>query len=502
MKTKPDSSKPQAIVIGTGFGGLSSAFELLAKGYKVKVLEAGDQAGGRARVFNSKGYVFDAGPTVITAPYLFDELFALLGEKTSDWIEFLPIDPFYRILFDDGSQFDYVGDEDRLIENIRKINPADVDGYRRLAKHSQEIFNVGYTQLADQPFPNVSSMIKVLPDMLKLQNYRSVYSLVAKYIKDERLRQTFSFEPLLVGGNPFKITSIYLLIHWLERKWGVHFAKGGTGALVQAMVKVLEKHGVEFVFNSPVERLEVESGKVTKVITEKGVEYPCQAVVSNTDPVKVYSEWIDPKWLKKNKPSRVLRKSQSMSLFVSYFGAKKKFDNLAHHTILMGPRYKGLLNDIFVRKNLAPDFSLYLHAPTVTDPQLGPKGCETFYVLSPVPNNRSGLNWESEKEAYQEKIFDFLEKKLLTGLKDHLEVAFSVTPDYFENELRSTSGSAFGIEPSLTQSAYFRFHNQSEDIKGLYFVGANTHPGAGLPGVINSAKVLKRIVPSAQELGL
>ncbi len=493
-------SKAKAIVVGSGFGGLSSAFELLAKGYDVKVLEAGDQAGGRARVFKEKGYTFDAGPTVITAPYLFDELFSLVGEKTEDWVKFQPIDPFYRILYNDGTQFDYVGEQDRLLENIRAISPEDVEGYRKLEKHAQQIFDVGYTQLADQPFPDVASMLRVVPDMIRLQNYRSVYSLVAKYIKNEKLRQAFSFEPLLVGGNPFKITSIYLLIHWLERKWGVHFAMGGTTALVQGMVQALEKHGVEFVYNCPVDSLQIENGEVKKVLSSQGHQFDCDILVSNTDPIKVYDEWIDEKWLHKHKPRRLSRKTQSMSLFVTYFGVKKKYDNIVHHTILLGPRYKELLNDIFTKKTLAEDFSLYLHAPTVTDPSLAPEGCETFYVLSPVPNNQSGISWEQTKQDYQDRILDSLEKRLLPGLKENLEVAFSITPDYFETDLRSTHGSAFGIEPSFQQSAYFRFHNQSEDIKGLYFVGANTHPGAGVPGVINSAKVLKRIVPNSQEL--
>ncbi len=495
-------SKAKAVIVGSGFGGLASAFELLAKGYQVTILEAGDQPGGRARVFKEKGYTFDAGPTVITAPYLFDELFALVGERTEDFVEFVPVDPFYRIIYDDGSQFDYVGDQERLLENIRSISPQDVDGYLKLEKHAREIFDVGYTQLADKPFTDVASMLRVVPDMIRLQNYKSVYSLVSKYIKDEKLRQAFSFEPLLVGGNPFKITSIYLLIHWLERKWGVHFAKGGTTALVHGMVEALKKHGVQFVYNCPVDSLQIEKGQVKKVYSSNAMHFDCDLVVSNTDPIKVYNEWIDEKWLNKHKPKRVNRKTQSMSLFVSYFGTKKKFDSLVHHTILLGPRYKGLLNDIFTKKKLAEDFSLYLHAPTVTDPSLGPEGCEAFYVLSPVPNNQSGISWEQAKDEYQERIFQSLEKRLLPGLKENLDVSFSVTPNYFQDDLRSTHGSAFGIEPSFQQSAYFRFHNQSEDIKGLYFVGANTHPGAGVPGVINSAKVLKRIVPHSQELQL
>lgn len=492
------SKQAKAVIVGSGFGGLASAFEMLAKGYDVKVIEAGSQPGGRARVFKENGYVFDAGPTVITAPYLFDELFALIGEKTEDWVTLKPVDPFYRILYHDGSNFDYVGDEKRLLENIGKISPDDIDGYRKLAEHSQRIFDVGYTQLADQPFSDLASMLRVVPDMLKLQNYKSVYSLVSKYIKDEKLRQAFSFEPLLVGGNPFKITSIYLLIHWLERKWGVHFSMGGTTALVQGLVSALEKHGVEFHYNSPVDSLVIENNSVKQVLTSNGKAFDCDIVVSNTDPIKVYNEWIESRWLKKHKPHRVTRKTQSMSLFVTYFGVRKKYDNIAHHTILLGPRYKELLEDIFTRKELAEDFSLYLHAPTVTDPSLAPEGCEAFYVLSPVPNNLSGINWEEKKEIYQNKILDHLEERLLPGLKENLEVAFSVTPDYFENDLRSTAGSAFGIEPSFTQSAWFRFHNQSEDIRGLYFVGANTHPGAGVPGVINSAKVLKQVVPTSE----
>jgi phytoene desaturase len=375
-----------------------------------------------------------------------------------------------------------------------------VEGYRKLAKHSQEIFDVGYTKLADQPFHRWSDMAKAIPDMIRLQNYRSVYSLVSKYIKDERLRQAFSFEPLLVGGNPFKITSIYLLIHWLERKWGVHFAKGGTTALVNAMVKVLESKNVEFHYNCPVDSLQIDKGRVSKVYSSTGVSFDCDLVVSNADPVKVYDEWIDQKWLGRNRSQKVRKKNQSMSLFVSYFGTKKKFDNIVHHTILLGPRYKGLLNDIFDKKNLADDFSLYLHAPTVTDQSLGPEGSETFYVLSPVPNTLSGVDWESKRQEYQDRIFESLEKRLLPGLKENLDVSFNITPDYFQNTLRSTHGSAFGIEPSLQQSAYFRFHNESDEVKGLYFVGANTHPGAGVPGVINSAKVLRRIVPSVEEL--
>lgn len=484
----------KAIVIGSGFGGLASAVRLIKKGYEVTVLEAMDQPGGRAAVFEKQGHIFDAGPTVITAPYLLNELFELLGEDPKDFFELLPIDPFYRILFNDGSTFDYVGEEERIIENIRKLSPKDVDGYQRLARHAKDIFDVGYTELADEPFSDFASMLRVAPDMIRLGNYRSVYSLVSKYIKDERLRQAFSFEPLLVGGNPTKITSIYLLIHWLERKWGVHFVKGGTNQLVKAFVRLIEKHGGKVITNSPVERIETLNSRVKGVWTADDHFYPADVIVSNADPVRVYRDMLDKNVRSKHTDKRVNKKSQSMSLFVAYFGTKKRYEDLAHHTILLGPRYQGLLTDIFDRKVLAQDFSLYLHAPTVTDPSMGPEGHETFYVLSPVPNNDSGINWKKEGERYKERIYRWMERNTLPGLMDNLTVDFHIDPDYFEHTLNSEKGAAFGIEPSFRQSAYFRFHNKSEDVDGLFFVGANTHPGAGVPGVLNSAKVLDKVV--------
>ena len=489
----------KAVVIGSGFGGLASAVRLINKGYEVTLIEARDELGGRASVFKKDGYTFDAGPTVITAPYLLDELFELLGEDPKNYYELIPIDPFYRIMFNDGSKFDYVGDEERILQNIKEISPGDVDGYRKLAKHTQDIFDVGYTKLADEPFDTVASMLRAVPDMMRLQNYKSVYSLVSKYIKDERLRQAFSFEPLLVGGNPTKITSIYLLIHWLERKWGVFFAKGGTGALIEAFRQLLEKKGAKIYTGESVNKIEIENGKVKRVITNTEKVFECDIVVSNADPVRVYRDMIDSKHRSKHSNSRLKKKAHSMSLFVAYFGTNKTYDNLAHHTILMGPRYKGLLDDIFTKKKLADDFSLYLHAPTRTDKSMAPDGHECFYVLSPVPNKDGTTNWKEEEKKYKEKIYRWLDSSHVPGLMDHKTVDFSITPDYFENELQSEKGAAFGIEPSFRQSAYFRFHNKSEDIDGLYFVGANTHPGAGVPGVLNSAKVLDKVVPSATD---
>jgi phytoene desaturase len=487
-----------AIVIGSGFGGLAAAVRLRARGYDVTLLEAGAQPGGRARVFSRDGFTFDAGPTVVTAPYLFDELFEALGRRREDYVDFVPVDPFYRVTFPDGEHFDYVGDEGRLIQEIARLSPRDVDGYRKLVAHAQRIFDVGYTQLADQPFGRVSDMLRILPDLARLSAYRSVYGLVSRYISDPRLRQVFSFEPLLVGGNPMRVPGIYLLIHWLERKWGVHYAKGGTGAIVEALVRVLGEAGAEVRMNAPVAQILVEAGKAKGVRLESGETLRADIVVSNADPTNVYSQMIDPRFLRKNTPRAALRKRQSMSLFVGYFGTDRQYPETKHHTIVLGPRYQGLLEDIFDRKKLADDFSLYLHAPGRSDTAMAPAGRDAFYVLSPVPNLASGVDWEQASEAYFDAILEVLEQRELPGLRSSLVTRFSVDPRYFAGELRSSQGAAFGIEPVLTQSAYFRYHNASEDIEGLYFVGASTHPGAGMPGVLCSAKVLERVLPSAR----
>ncbi len=486
----------KAIVIGAGFGGLAAALRLRARGYDVEVIEALDEPGGRARVFKRDGYTFDAGPTVITAPVLFDELYELFGKKSSDYFDLVPVDPFYHVVFNDGSSFDYVGDEDRLIEQIRALSPQDVDGYRRLADHSRRIFEVGYEQLADVPFSRVSDMLRAVPQMMKLSSHRSVYGLVSHYLKDERLRQVFSFQPLLVGGNPFQTSSIYMMIHWLERKWGVHFAMGGTTAIVNGLVKLLKEVGGDVTLSSPVEQILVRGDRACGVVTADGRRHDADIVVANADPSVVYRRMLEPRYRKKHNDARIGRMRQSMSLFVAYFGTKKAYPDVKHHTILLGPRYKGLLDDVFKKKVLADDFSLYLHRPTGTDPSLAPPGHESFYVLSPVPNNESGIDWREHEQAYLDRIIDSLEQRLLPGLRENMETCFSVTPDYFETTMRSASGAAFGPEPVLWQSAYFRYHNVSEDVPGLYFVGAGTHPGAGLPGVLNTAKVLDRVVPA------
>jgi len=484
------------IVIGSGLGGLAAAIRLRARGHEVVVLEAMDQPGGRAAVFEQDGFSFDAGPTVVTASYLFDELFALVGRDRRDYIDFIPVDPFYRVAFPDGTRFDYVGDEDRLLAQIAAFSPRDVDGYRKLADHARRIFDVGYTQLVDKPFDRFTDMLKIVPDLVRLGCWRSVYSWVSQYIHDERLRQVFTFQPLLIGGNPFRAPAIYALIHWLERKWGVEYARGGTTSIVRGMVRLLAEIGVEVRCSTPVTEIEVVGGKAVAVHTGAGERLTCSAVVSNADPAFVYTRLVAARHRRWNRDFVVRQKKLSMGLFVGYFGAKKTWPQLAHHTIILGPRYRELLEDIFERKILAEDFSLYLHAPTRSDPGVAPPGHENFYVLSPVPNTLGKIDWEAVGQRYFDTILDFLDQSHVPGLRQNLVTQRHITPQYFETTLRSVGGAAFGPEPRLSQSAFFRYHNRSEDVDGLYFVGAGTHPGAGMPGVLSSAKVLERVLPA------
>ena len=486
---------PHAVVIGAGFGGIAAALRLRALGYEVTLCEALDQPGGRARVFRQDGFTFDAGPTVITAPHLFHELFALFGQRLEDHVELMPVDPFYRIQFHTGEEFDFVGDEERLLEQVRRFNPADVDGYRMLAEKARRIFAVGFEQLADQPFDRATTMLRVLPAMARLESWRTVYGLVAHHIKDERLRQVFSFEPLLVGGNPFRTTSIYLLIHWLERRWGVHYARGGTGALVRSLVQLAEAQGVNVQLSTPVERITVANGRVTGIVIGDGATtrtMDADVVVANADPTMVYRTMLSPR----ARPLATRRRvRQSMGLFVAYFGTSVQHPQTAHHTILLGPRYRGLLDDIFRRRVLAEDHSLYVHAPTRSDASMAPAGHDAFYVLSPVPNLRGATRWNDAAGPYFDALLETMEQRLLPGLRESLVTSRLMTPEDFRSTLRSADGAAFGPEPTLSQSAWFRYHNRSS-VSGLYFVGAGTHPGAGVPGVLSSAKLLERIVPA------
>lgn len=488
------------VVIGSGFGGLAAAIRLQAQGHQVTIVEKLDKPGGRAYVFEQDGFTFDGGPTIITAPWVLDELFALTGKKTEDYIKLVLLDPFYNIRFEDGTVFHYNGDKDEIFRQVEAFSPRDVDGYARFRKKSWEIFNVGMP-LIDKPFLTLGSMIKAIPDLVRTRADRSVAGFAEKYIRDERLKQVFSFHPLLVGGNPYRSSSVYALIHKLEQQWGVLFAMGGTGALVRALIQAFEDLGGELRLNSEVDEILVGDNRRTNGVRLKnGQQLRADAVVCNGDLVQAYRTLIAPE-KRPSVPNRKVENLQhSMSLFVIYFGTNKQYPGTAHHEIIMGPRYKELLEDIFENKVLAEDFSLYLHRPTATDPSMAPEGCDAFYVLSPVPHLESGTNWETEAERYRKKISRYLSDSLLPGLEENLVTSRVLTPQGFHDEYLSLKGAAFSIEPVLLQSAFFRPHNQSEDVDGLYLVGAGTHPGAGLPGVLSSARVLDSIVPDPAEI--
>jgi phytoene desaturase len=492
--------KPHAVVIGSGFGGLAAAVRLGARGYKVTVLEKLDAPGGRAYVHKLEGFTFDAGPTVITAPMMLEELWALAGKRLSDDIDMRPVTPFYRIRFHDGTSFDYTGDPEAMRSEVARFSPEDVEGYEQFIIASERIFKVGFEELAHVPFGSVWEMAKIVPQMMKLESYRSVYGLVAKYLKNDKLRQIMSFHPLLVGGNPFSTTSIYTLIAFLERKWGVHFPIGGTGALVQGLVKLIEGQGSTVRCNAEVEQILLHGRKARGVRLKNGEQIDADIVVSNGDSAWTYRHLVDPSVRHRWTNEKLEKQRYSMGLFVWYFGTNRKYPDIAHHTILLGPRYEGLLEDIFTRHVLADDFSLYLHRPTATDTALAPDGGEAFYVLSPVPNLSGTTDWNKEAEPYRKRIEEYLSSTIMPGLDKSLVVSRVTHPLEFQDRLLSFRGAAFGMEPVLTQSAFFRPHNKSEDVEGLFIVGAGTHPGAGLPGVLSSARVLDTVVPHASEL--
>jgi phytoene desaturase len=490
-------SNPTALVIGSGFGGLGAAIRLQARGYATTILEMRDKPGGRAYVFTDRGFTYDAGPTIITAPFLIDELFALAGKRTEDYVKIVPVTPFYRIVFPDGRHFDYTGVESEIVAEIRRFNPDDVPGYLEFAQKSKAIFDRAFVDLADQPFSNFSDMVRVAPDLIRLRSHESVFTLVSRYIKDPSLQQVFSFHPLLVGGNPFQSSSIYAMIHFLERKWGVHFAMGGTGALVQALLKLFTEMGGTIRLNARVKDLLVENSTARGVRLDSGEEIPASIVVSNADVAHFYKNAVPAAARHKWTDARLEKMRYSMSLFLIYFGTDRTYPELAHHTIVLTDRYKELLEDIFQRKILADDFSLYLHAPTRSDPSLAPPGGECFYVLSPVPHLGGDVDWNAVKDCYADAILASLEK-LCPDLRAHIISKIVWTPLDFEEQLDAYLGSAFQFEPILTQSAWFRPHNVSEDVKNFYLVGAGTHPGAGVPGVLSSAKLLDRVIPPAQ----
>jgi phytoene desaturase len=489
--------RPHAVVIGSGFGGLAAAVRLGARGYRVTVLERLAEPGGRASVFRQDGFTFDAGPTIVTAPFLFQELWQLCGRNLSEDVDLRPVSPFYRIRFSDGAAFDYTGDPAAMRAEVAKFSPADVAGYERFMRASESIFRVGFEQLGHVPFSAWTDMARVVPDMVRLQSYRSVYSMVASHVKDERLRTVLSFHPLLVGGNPFAVSSIYSLIAFLERNWGVHFAMGGTGRLVQGLVGLIKGQGGVVRCNADVAEITIADGAATGVRLASGESIRADIVVSNACSAWTYRHLLPGLKRRRWTNRRIERARYSMSLFVWYFGTRRRYPDVAHHTILLGPRYRALLHDIFKRRILAKDFSLYLHRPTATDPSLAPPGCDAFYVLSPVPHLGGATDWTTEAENYRRSIMQSLEATLLPGLSAELVTSRVMTPQDFRDQYLSFRGAGFGLEPVLTQSAWFRPHNRSEEVERLYLVGAGTHPGAGLPGVLSSARILDEVVPNA-----
>jgi phytoene desaturase len=488
-------SETRAAIVGSGFGGLAAAIRLQSAGVQTVLFEARDKPGGRAYVYEDQGYVFDAGPTVITAPHCLDELFELCGRRREDFVEFLPVAPFYRLLWQDGTSLDYAGGA-TLSKQIREQFPQDEAGYERFVEYSRQVFEKGYSELAHAPFLRFSDMLKVAPSLARLRADRSVYDTVARFVQNEKLREALSFHSLLVGGNPFETSSIYTLIHYLERNWGVFFPRGGTGALVQALVRLYRELGGELRLSCPVQSIEVERSPrvVHRVTSRAGAAEPFDLVISNSDLHHTYSKLYagEPQAAKATR--RLERADWSMSLFVLYFGTNRAYD-LAHHTVVFGPRYRGLLDDVFHGQHLPEDFSLYLHAPSVTDPSLAPAGGATFYVLSPVPHlGNAPLDWGKLGPVYAERILKALEERLMPNLRQHVVVQRQLTPSGFERELFAYQGSAFSVAPKLTQSAWFRPHNRDAHIPGLYLVGAGTHPGAGVPGVVNSAKATASLV--------
>ena len=499
VTTQTDQQSPRrAGVIGSGFGGLAAAIRLQAKGYQTTLFEKLDKPGGRAYVFEDDGFKFDAGPTVITAPDCIAELFALVDRQMSDYVTLLPVEPMYRLFWEDGSTFDYHADGARLKGEIGRLSPGDLAGYDAYYEYALQVFKAGYEELCHVPFLSFWDMIKVAPDLLRLKAYNPVYKTVASFMTDERLRQAFSFASLLIGGNPFKASSIYTLIHPLERKWGVSFPAGGTHALVEGLVRLFRDIGGEVLLNTPVREVETSERRVRGLTSEDGRFYPLDLIVSNADVCHTYGKLLKNEQAVRGRSKRLHSRRQSMSLFVIYFGTNRQWSNLVHHNVLFGKRYKGLLDDIFNHGVVADDFSLYLHAPTLTDPALAPKGHHGFYVLAPVPHLGYGrLNWESLASSYADRILAYMEEHYMPGLRASIVTQRNFTPLDFESRLNAYQGAAFSLEPTLTQSAWFRVHNKDPSLEGMYFVGAGTHPGAGVPGVIGSAKATVCIIPPA-----
>ena len=487
----------KAIVIGAGFGGIAAALRLRAKGYAVTLVDRCAALGGRAQVYERAGFRHDAGPTVITAPFLFEELFALFGERFADHVKLVPLTPWYRFQFADGDTFDYGGTLEATLAEIERIEPRDRAGYLALLEHSRRIYDIGFTQLSAQPFHRLGTMLRQVPHLLGLRNYETVWQMVSRHLVSDKLRRAFSIQPLLVGGNPFDTTSIYGLIHFLERAHGVHFAMGGTGAVTQALGGLMQRQGVEVRLGATVERIRIVQGVARGVELADGTVLEADVVVSDADAAHLYRDLVPRAEQALATRAKLAQAHYSMGLFVMYFGTTRTYPDVAHHTIWMGERYRELLEDIFHRQKLAEDFSLYVHRPTATDPSFAPAGQDSFYVLCPVPNLQAGIDWATEGPRLRDRIVDALERTMLPGLKASITADFYKTPEDFRDEYRSVHGAGFSVAPIFRQSAWFRFHNKSESVRNLFLVGAGTHPGAGVPGVLCSAKVIDALIPAA-----
>jgi phytoene desaturase len=494
----PRDERPHAVVIGSGFGGLAGAIRLGARGWRVTVLERLAAPGGRAGVFSQDGFTFDAGPTIITAPYLIEELWACAGRRLADDVTIRELDPFYFIRFDDGTTMRCGADADATREEIRRIAPEDLPGFDRFLRDSERIYRVAFEELVDRPFHRFTTLLRAAPDMIRLQGYRTVHAKVGDYFTSPKLRTAFSFHPLLIGGNPLTTTAYYCLIAHLERKHRVHYAMGGMGALVRGMAGLIEHLGGTIRCNADVVRIEVAEGRATGVVLASGERISADIVVSNADVAWTYSKLLGHHPRRRWTDRRIARARYSMSLFVWYFGTRRRYEDVYHHTMVLGPRYEALLTEIFTRKHLAEDFSLYLHRPTASDPSLAPEGCDAFYALAPVPHLGSGVDWTMQAEPYRAAIQRRLEETVLPGLGEAIVTSRTMTPLDFRDRLLSVNGAAFSLEPQLFQSAWFRPHNRSEEVANMFLVGAGTHPGAGVPGVISSAKILDQLVPDAQ----
>jgi phytoene desaturase len=484
-----------AVVIGSGFGGLALAIRLQAAGIQTTIIEARDKPGGRAYYWERDGFIFDGGPTVITDPPCLTQLWALTGHDMAQDVELMPVMPFYRLNWADGTNFDYSNDDAKLRSEIEKLNPEDVAGYAKFLEYSAGVHDEGYVKLGTKAFLDFTSMIKAAPALAKYQAWRSVYSMVSSFVKNEKLREALSFHTLLVGGNPMKTSAIYALIHKLEKDGGVWFAKGGTNRLVAAMVKQFERIGGKMILGDAVERIETQGERTTGIVTQSGHRIDCDAVATNGDIMHSYRDLLGHHPRGAKAAASLSRKKFSPSLFVVHFGIKGTWPGIPHHMILFGPRYKGLLDDIYSHGVLPQDFSLYLHHPTVSDPSMAPEGCSTFYALAPVAHQgKLPIDWEEMGPAFEKRILDEVGRRLIPDIHERIVTKFHYTPANFGTDLNAHLGSAFSLEPVLTQSAWFRVHNRDDVLSNLYFVGAGTHPGAGIPGVVGSAKATAELM--------